>query len=227
MKFLKIGTLFLVAGMFTTEIYAQNSDWIWRPVISYSWKSSDRLSYSTKLEFFNSVPDFDNQEAIQYIEPQFSFSYSLSPRTKIGGGFYSRWADPLYSGYAYEQRLLQQIGYVTYIGDRRIAHRARLEQRFRDTNYLNRFRYQLSYDFPLNGEQLDPGEKYLFMFDDAMVAFNKNVFSGENRVGLGLGWYFSSKRKFEAALSYRTKNIFTDTDIGHVFLISTSLYFNR
>ncbi|MEX2477256.1 MAG: DUF2490 domain-containing protein [Gracilimonas sp.] len=227
MKSLKIGMLFLITGMLTNSAFGQNTDWIWRPVVSYSWKSSDQLSYSTKLEMFNSVTDFDNQEAIQYIEPQFSFSYSLSPRVKLGGGFYSRWVDPLYSGYAYEQRLLQQIGFVTYLGDRRIAHRARIEQRFRNTNYLNRFRYQLSYDFPLQGDRLDPGENYILMYNDAMVAFNKSTFSGENRAGVGLGWYFNSKRKFELGFSYRTKNIFTDRDLGHVLLLNTLFYFNR
>ncbi|MEX0720878.1 MAG: DUF2490 domain-containing protein [Balneolaceae bacterium] len=199
-----------------------NTDFIWRPIVGYSWSGTDKLNYSIKLEMFNSVEDFDNRSAIQYIEPQFSASYSISPNIKLGGGFYSRWVDPLEPGYAYEQRLLQQISVNSFIGNYRFTHRARLEQRFRNTNYLNRFRYLISHRLPLHGKTIDPGENFLVFSNDAMLSFNRTIFSGENRAEIGIGWLFQNQQQFELTLGYRTKNIFTDSDIGHVFLLTTS-----
>ncbi|MEX0608234.1 MAG: DUF2490 domain-containing protein [Balneolaceae bacterium] len=199
--------------------FAQNSDIIWRPIIGYSWDQTDRLSYNIKLEIFNSVRDFDNSSAIQYIEPQFSISYSLSPQAKLGGGFYSRWADPLEPGYAYEQRLLQQISFKTRAGDASISQRVRLEQRFRDSDYLNRLRYLIGLEYPLQKNS------YLIASNEALLAFNTDVFSGEYRVDLGVGW--NNRPRFELTLGYRTKNLFTDSDLRHVFLLTTSLGFSR
>lgn len=207
--------------------FSQQAELIWNPELSYSWKTSDRLGFNTKLSIFNSVRDFDNNRAIEYIEPQFSFSYGLSTRTKVGGGYYYRLSTPMIDDYQYEHRFLEQIGFISYLGDRRLAHRLRLEQRVRSSSYQNRFRYRLSYDFPLEGENLDPGEKYLILKDEMMTAFNKDEADAENRASLGLGWYFNSKQKFELGMQYRTLDIFNDGGISHLLLISSTYYLNR
>lgn len=227
MNFLKSWALLAAVSLLPICVYSQQTELIWNPEISYSWKSSDRLGFNTKISAFNSIRDFDNQGAIRYIEPKFTFSYGLTARTKVGGGYYYRFSTPLAEGYQYEHRFLQQIGIISYIGDRRLAHRLRLEQRVRTTSYQNRFRYRLSYDFPLEGEQLDPGERYLILKDEMMTAFNKDEADAENRVSVGMGWYFNSKKKFELGLQYRTQDIFSDGGISHLILISTSYYLNR
>mgnify|MGYP003678598101 CR=1 FL=1 len=163
MKFLKIGLLFAVTGIFTSTALAQEADLIWSPELSYSWKQSDRLGFTAKFSMFNSLRDLDNNSAVRYIEPQLTFSYSSSPRVKLGGGYYYRNSTPFLPGLQYEHRFLEQIGFVSYIGDKRIAHRLRAEQRLRSSSYQNRIRYRLSYDFPLEGQKLDAGEKYFIL----------------------------------------------------------------
>jgi hypothetical protein len=213
--------------MLTNTAFAQEADLIWSPEFSYSWKQSDRLGFSAKVSMFNSLRDLDNRSAVRYMEPQLSFSYSTTPRVKLGGGYYYRNATPFLPGHQYEHRFLEQIGFVSYIGDERIAHRLRAEQRVRSSSYQNRIRYRLSYDFPLNGEQLDNGEKYLILKDEVMTAFNKDAVDAENRADIGLGWYFNNKQKFELALQYRTQDIFSDGGISHLFMIRTSYFLNR
>lgn len=227
MTFRKLWAPLLAAILLPLLGYSQSPDLIWSPELSYSWKSSDRLGFNAKLSVFNSARDLDNDFAIRYIEPQFSFSYGLSPGTKVGGGYYYRWSTPLVDGYQYEHRLLQQIGYVSYIGDRRISHRLRTEQRFRSSSYQNRIRYRFSYDFPLEGQKLDAGEKYLILKNEAMTAFNKDATDAENRAHVGLGWYFNDKQKFELGLQYRTQDIFSGNGVSHLFLFHTAYYINR
>lgn len=227
MNLLKIGLLFAVTGIFTSSVLAQEADLIWSPEFSYSWKQSDRLGFTAKVSMFNSLRDLDNNAAVRYIEPQFTFSYSSSPNLKLGGGYYYRNSTPFLPGNQYEHRFLEQIGFVSYIGDKRISHRLRAEQRVRSSSYQNRIRYRLSYDFPLEGEQLDAGEKYFIVKNEMMSAFNKDAADAENRADIGLGWYFNNKKKFELGLQYRTQDIFSDSGISHLFLLRTSYYLNR
>lgn len=222
---------FLLLILFSTTPlfgYAQSeTEWIWNPEVSYSWKASDRVAYTTKLSMFNNGGELENRKWLSFLEPQFVMSYSLSTRMKIGGGYYYRWSEPLLDGYRYEHRFLQQIGFISYIGDRRLAHRLRLEQRIRSSSYQNRLRYRLSYDFPLQGERLDPGENYLILKNEMMTAFNADQADAENRVSIGLGWFVSSRYKFELNAQYRTQDIFSGNGISHLFLAGTSFYFNR
>lgn len=206
--------------------YAQ-SEWIWNPEVSYSWKSSDRVSYTTKLSVFNNLAELDNNSVLSFFEPQFLMSYGISTRIKMGGGYYYRWSQPLLSGHRYEHRLLQQIGYISYIGDRRLAHRLRLEQRIRSSSYQNRIRYRLSYDFPLQGERLDPGENYIVLKNEMMTAFNAATGDAENRFSAGLGWFANNNYKFELNFQYRTQDIFSGEGVTHLFLAGTAFYFNR
>lgn len=227
MKYIRIALVLLTALLVSERGVSQSVEWIWSPEYSYSWKSSDRMAYSTKLSMFNSVENLDDRSALQFIEPQFSLAYSLTPRAKIGGGYYYRWSTPLLDGYQYEHRFLQQVGFINYIGDRRIAHRVRTEQRVRSSSYQNRIRYRISYDFPLEGERLDPGEKYMILSNEMMTAFNRNSGDAENRFEIGLGWFFNRQQKFEVGLQYRTQDIFSGDGISHLFLVGTSFYMNR
>jgi hypothetical protein len=209
--------------------YSQTVEYIWNPDFSYSWKSSDRLGFVSKTNLFTSLKDLDNRNAIYYGESLLSFSYGLTVRTKIGGGYLFRLAQPLDldENYAHEHRLMQQVVLVRYIGDNRLSHRFRAEQRFRTRGYLNRLRYRLSYDFPLDGERLDPGEPYAVLSNEILTNFNLSLFEGENRVVAGLGWLLNSKNKIELGLEYRLAKVFTSGEVGHLFLFSTAFYINR
>jgi len=204
-----------------------NLDWIWNPEISYSKKASDRTTLIAKLSVFNSLDNASNRRFVQFIEPQFSASYTLTARWKIGGGYYFRWAEPLIDGNRYEHRLLQQAGYINYLGDQRLAHRFRLEQRIRTSSYQNRFRYRISFDFPLQGERLDPGEKYLIFKNEMMTAFNATESDAENRVSAGLGWFIRGSYKFEFNMQYRTQDIFSGEGVSHLLLFGTAFYISR
>ena len=202
-------------------------EWIWNPELSYSKKTSDRLTLLTKFSVFHSFEDFTEKRALQYIEPKLSASYTLTVRWKVGGGYYYRWSDPLLEGHQYEHRLLQQAGYISYFGDQRLSHRFRLEQRIRSTSYQNRFRYRIGFDFPLQGKQLDPGERYLILKNEMMTAFNGSEADAENRASLGIGWLLGGGQKFEINVQYRTQDVFSGDGISHLLLLNTTYYMSR
>jgi len=113
------------------------------------------------------------------------------------------------------------------VGDQRLAHRFRLEQRIRTSSYQNRFRYRISFDFPLQGERLDPGERYLILKNEMMSAFNGSEADAENRASLGMGWLLRGNKMFELNLQYRTQDIFSGNGVSHLLLLGTAFYISR
>lgn len=223
----KLALVIFIALLPFIGIAQSNTEWIWNPELSYSKKVSDRTSLIAKLSVFNSLDDVSNQNFVQFIEPQLLSSYRLTARWSIGGGYYYRWSGPFVDGTNYEHRLLQQAGYVNYIGDQRLAHRFRLEQRIRSSSYQNRFRYRISFDFPLRGERLDPGENYLILKNEIMTAFNASDADAENRASAGIGWLLKGSKKFELNLQYRAQDLFSGDGVSHLVLFSTAFYISR
>lgn len=200
------------------------TEWIWSPELSYSKKTSDRLTLIAKLSAFQSFDGFTAKKGLQFVEPQFLSSYTMTARLKVGVGYYYRLSEPLIGGDKYEHRLLQQAAYISYFRDMRLAHRFRLEQRIRSSSYQNRFRYRISFDFPLQGEQLDPGERYLILKNEMMTAFNGSEADAENRTSFGMGWFLTGSQKFEVNLQYRYQDIFSGDGVSHLLLVGTSFY---
>jgi hypothetical protein len=199
----------------------------WEPDISYTWPASDKWSYNTK--FVGRTGFVEQNEAkisLQRLETHFFATRKLFGGQRISGGYMLRWVQPFFEkDFGYEHRFTQQLAFITYIGERRFGSRLRTEQRIRNRGFINRFRYRLSYDLPLVGEQLDPGETYLILSNEVLTSFNAKEVSFENRAYIGLGWYFNEKRKLETGLQYRTENI--GPTLEHVFQLVSSYYINR
>lgn len=217
----KIYTAAAALALLPFSIVAQQTEMMWNPEVSYSWKRSDRLGFNTKLSVFNSITDLNNNGSIEYIEPQLVVSYGLSNRTKIGGGYYYRLSTPFLDGHQYEHRFLEQIGFISNLGDQKLVHRLRLEQRIKSSSYQHRIRYRISIDLPLIAE------KYLIFKNEMMSAFNKEKATAENRFSLGMGWKLNRKQKFELGFQYRTLDIANGSGINHLFLLSTNYYLKR
>lgn len=216
--------LFTVLLLLPLISFSQAS-FYWEPDISYSWKSSDRWSYNIKATALTTISAEDNN-GFRRTELSFFTTRKLFGGKSLSAGYQFRWAEPFFDeGLGYEHRSMQQIGFVSYLGERRIGHRFRAEQRFRRSGYINRFRYRLSYDFPLTGQELDPGEKYFIVSNEILFSINKERRGLDNRSYAALGWFFNSKRKLETGIQYRSEGI--DNNVENVFHLITSFYVNR
>lgn len=226
MCFFKITLLGIVSFLLAQSGMAQpNTEWVWRPEYTYLGSVSDRLIYSAKLSLFNSVDHFNDRAAILNVQPQALLSYRFIPHIRIGGGIVYRWSTPddVNEPY-YEFRTTQEVGSISYRAIRRIAHRLRAEQRFRSTSYINRMRYRIRYNLPLEGQILKPGDHYLIFSNELMSVFNKNDTNAENRLSTGMGWFYNRYRKFELTLEYRTRDILNNDGVVHLFMMKTSLF---
>ncbi len=219
---------FLLISLFlSSNVLGQNAELLWEPQFSYTWKQNDLITWNTKINTRNSVNEFDNSSFVEFIQPSISIIYAANPRLKLGIGYNYRYRQPSLSEQLYEHRLSQQLGFISFFGDRRISHRIRFEQRFRTESFQHRYRYRIGYDFPLTGSQLDNREQYLILKNELVNAITDSEYDAENRISIGIGWYYNPQRKFELGAEYRTKGLSRQADIQHVFMIKTTFYLNR
>jgi hypothetical protein len=204
----------------------------WDPELSYTWKPAGRWSFNASAGGRNTwVSRGDNGSEGNYnwehVEARLFATYELFGSRKVGGGYQFRWREPfLEEDFGYEHRLLQQYAFITYTGEQRLGHRIRSEQRIRESGFIQRFRYRLSYDFPLSGQQLNPGEKYLILSNEVLYSISDSAPELDNRIYLGLGWFFDSKRKLETGLQFRVEAYNSD-DPDPIFHFTTSYFLNR
>lgn len=119
-----------------------------------------------------------------------------------------------------EHRIFEQLIWNDNIGRVYLNHRMRLEQRFAgkinqaapeytrtDWVYLNRVRYQLRAQVPLNKKKMDNKTWYAATFDELFIGFGKNVNQNvfdQNRIGLLFGYQYNKILKAEAGFFSQT-----------------------
>jgi hypothetical protein len=189
--------------------------------VNQNWKltgkvESQHRTFSDDAQYDNTFRyDFDRTDL------QFFAARNLTTRTKVAVGYQYR-----FNGFGQNShRTIQQIGWLSNLRSYRLGHRVRADQTFLDEGISWRLRYRLSSDIALKGQQLDPGEKYLIVSDELISELLNNEFGIENRLVVGLGWYFLNKHKFETAIDYRIDPIVDSPQRNRVWL-KFSFYLN-
>jgi hypothetical protein len=91
-----------------------------------------------------------------------------------------------------EFRFWQQFITNQYLGRIKFEHRYRVEQRWFNTGYRNRFRYRLSTNIPINRSKVEPGALFGILYDEVFFN-NKAPHFERNRAAALLGYQFSKQ----------------------------------
>lgn len=225
--YLLIFFFFLFSPIIT---YAQGPETLWSPTFSYTWEFANRWTFNGKVNprFFvydNEREAYVPKELMERTEFQFIFDYALFG-ANIGGGYVlGPRPMPDTSTLNIEHRFLGQYSFSFYIRAARIGNRARAEYIYftRNTNEV-RFTYQLSYDIPLDGLEINVGENYLVVSNEFLGTVTGD-FIMENRFYAGIGWQLKSDRKLETGIEHRADDYFNET--SHSLLLVTSFYLNK
>lgn len=126
-----------------------------------------------------------------------------------------------------EHRIYEVATFAQRTGSLDLSHRIMLEQRWLpryasaasakpdDWLFMNRARYMLRLQHSLKGKTLEDKEPYVAAYDEILVGFGKNVNENifdQNRLGLLLGYRFSSKFRLEAG--YLSQIVQLSREIG-------------
>ncbi|MFT7298889.1 MAG: hypothetical protein ACI81S_001185 [Sphingobacteriales bacterium] len=95
-----------------------------------------------------------------------------------------------------EHRLYQQFTAKNTIGDVKIGHRYRFEQRFVEENFKMRFRYFLTLNAPLTKNENNEVSFYLSAYNEIFLSTEPSVFD-RNRLYGGLGYHVNKYLRVE------------------------------
>lgn len=176
------------------------------PELSLTKKVNELYKVNFKVE--NQHVVFDNRDS-EFENPQFThyrtdimgfFDRSLRPGMSVALGLFHRFQENEDGN-----RIIQQFALLQKSRVLRINHRFRTDQTFTRNQPLElRFRYRLSVEIPLEGEEVDLGEFYLLTSGESIFSRQGGDFEIENRLAASLGRFFSKKEKLEWGIDYRT-----------------------
>ena len=177
--------------------------------VNFTYKPDKRLSLFTELEARSQlfIHDFYYREVKAGAGYSFSKKLSLlfavsDCRTYSSTGNFKNLQTK-------EFRTWEQLIWNNYLSSLRIEQRWRVEQRWVNSAYRNRFRYRLNPVFPINKKVVMPHVFYATVYDEIFVSDKTPYFEG-HRFFTGGGYLFSKAVAFQAGFlrqySYRAKN---------------------
>lgn len=206
---MKKASLFLFLAFLWNVVNAQKKQVFFTgifPEVSLTKKLNDQHKLNFKIE--NQEVIFDNRDEGPS-NPQFThyrtdlmmfIDRSIRPGVSVALGVFHRFQDNEDAN-----RIIQQLAILQRQRFLRINHRFRTDQTFtKNDDFEFRFRYRLSFEIPLEGAELDPGEYYVVVSEEPIFSVKGGQFEIENRTAVALGKLFTSREKLEWAIDYRT-----------------------
>ena len=217
-------TVFLVAAFFICLAANAQPDKLgsWN-VINMVYKPNEHLSVFAEVQarsqrFFK---DF------YYHEEKLGIGYSLPRKISalLAIGNYDTYAYPgeFKNLQTKEFRIWEQFVINSYIDRLRMEHRYRIEQRWLNGAYRNRFRYRINPIIPINGKKLNPHVFYATINDEVFFT-NKAPYFERNRFFVGAGYVFSKLTTLQTGFIRQYDYRKTDDGAGKNFIQTTLLF---
>lgn len=170
------------------------------------------------LQFYNQFHYYEVKGGLTYrLNEQLAFTASL--------GTYQTYAE----GGNFEQPQLQdevrswfQIAARNQVGRVRIEHRYRMEQRFTQSGYRNRFRYRLQLLSPINTVNIEPKTWYVVAWNELFLT-NTEPYFERNRIFGGIGYEVSKSLALQTGYIHQYDYQLTD-ETGRDFLQVSLLF---
>ncbi len=106
-----------------------------------------------------------------------------------------------------EHRIWQQFILTNKLGRVKFEHRYRLEQRWVNQSYRNRFRYRLMLFVPINKSVIEPGSLFVGLYDEVFVN-DKQRFFDRNRLYGALGYQLDRSTNIQLGMLRQRVNDF-------------------
>jgi len=176
------------------------------PEISMRLNLSKDFQFTFKVESMHDLYSMEGKgmEVWQYYYDRTDFQgfigYKLNPFWSLAGGYQFR----LENGGDVSHSLIQQVAYVQGRTGYRLGHRLRTDQQFKRSDKTEfRIRYRFSFELPLQGQEIDPGEFYLVLSDEPIFSIQDKETDLENRLLVKTGYFYNSRHRLETGIDYR------------------------
>lgn len=192
--------LLLLSSLFVSSQTSHFGSWnviTTRVTLSEKWGVYNELQLRSQ-SFYNDHFYHEVKGGVSYaVNKNFVFLLGLGDyQTYTNGGNFTK---PIT---AHETRLWQQFTMNQYLERLKFEHRYRVEQRWFNTGFRNRFRYRLNTALPLNNKKMQPGTFYIAAFDEIFLT-NKGPYFERNRFFAGAGYQFSKNFTLQPGYVYQ------------------------
>ncbi len=169
-------------------------------------KISEKLSIHSEVQFRNHTTFPNNTE--QWLL-RTGLNYHFSKKSFVTGGY------AYIPSYVYkskqsapeteEHRIWQQFILTNKIGRVKFEHRYRIEQRWVNSDYKNRFRYRIMLFIPLNKPSIEEKTWFIGLYDEVFVNDQKTFFD-RNRLYGALGYQINKDVNIQAGMMHQQVN---------------------
>ncbi|MCF6296105.1 MAG: DUF2490 domain-containing protein [Flavobacteriaceae bacterium] len=186
-------------------------------------KISEKFSIHTEIQFRNHTITPNNTEQLLL---RTGLNYHFSEKAFVTAGYAYI---PSYvfdserkSPETEEHRIWQQLILTNKIGRVKFEHRYRIEQRWVNQDYKNRFRYRLMLFIPLNKPKIEKGSLFLGIYDEIFVN-TKETFFDRNRLYGALGYQFNKATSVQVGMMHQQVNDFGKWYLQFALVFNTDL----
>ena len=167
---------------------------------------TDRLSIHSEIQYRNhkAVPIHIEQLLLR---TGVNVHFGKNTFGTVGYGFIAShdYESPETEAESTEHRIWQQFIATQQMPHLKFEHRYRLEQRWVNSDYKNRFRYRLMMFIPLNNKFMEPKTWFLGIYDEIFVNDRQTYFD-RNRLYIGAGYNFSKALNLQVGFLHQQTN---------------------
>jgi hypothetical protein len=215
--------IFLSCAVFLSiKSYGQNQVGL-IPQINPDFKLGNSWKVNAKVEgrqifIQNPFPAGNKEREFERLDLEFIATTDLDPLHAVGGGYLIR-----RSGKSFTHRFIQQYSITRNLSGSRMSHRFRTDQTFEKVAPIQlRVRYRVSWEKPLDGLELDPGEFYIKLNNEYLGILQEAKGDVEIRGLASLGFDISDKNQIETGIDYRAETLVGSPT--HKLFLNIALY---
>ncbi len=204
----KNGWLFLILIFLPFSLVAQpdeTGNWLMYFGMN---RVSDKLSIHTEVQYRNHTIAPVN---IEQLLLRTGLNYHFSNKAFVTAGYAyiasHQFETEQSAPESEEHRIWQQFILTNNLGRVKFEHRYRVEQRWVNSDYRNRFRYRLMVFVPLNKPRIEAGTLFVGLYNEVFINGQKTFFD-RNRIYGALGYQLNKSTGFQLGMLYQQQSDF-------------------
>lgn len=171
-------------------------------------KVSEKFSVHTEVQYRNHTVAPINIEQL-LLRTGLNYHFTDKAFATLGYGYIASYEFESEQTYpeSKEHRIWQQFILTNSIRRVKFEHRYRMEQRWINNDYRNRYRYRLMLTVPLNKQNIEKGAVFIGLYDEVFVNGTQTYFD-RNRLYGALGYQFQKSAGFQVGILRQRVNDF-------------------
>lgn len=219
--------IILVFSIFSVLAQSNNFFGGFSPELSVSYKINERYKFSSKIESFHFFydPGGSGTSSWRHRYDGTDLQFFLQRKIGVFQGIAIGYQYGIVSEGHGSHRSIIQYTFVNRMAGAVMGHRVRSDQTFyHDNSPKFRLRYRISLEVPLQGQELDPKELFVYFSEEPIYSWQNSEGDFQNNGAAFIGYYTGGKDKIQLGLDYRMA--LSDEPISQVLWLKITYYVN-